>query len=396
MDRKYWVRTEHGRVWGPYSVAALERLRGQLTESCEASIDGTEWHPGVDFPELRSLLAPTRKIERQASMPAAPPRISRAVAEAFGISDVTVAVSVTAAPPAGPEEERSGEAAAAPAPAPKPKPPPPPPAPAQLEVPDSGDLSHLSPARLYALAGFTSASGALRFELEKGGTLRIAFRRGTPEQLVCDDPELSLLRFLQAKKLLAPEQALAAEEQARSSGQDVVAVLFQLQLLPPADAARLLGDYSAFLLDRALVCWRGKFTFERDAPPPPGSFPLGSRWAMLTDSVRRLDVAPLRARLGKRLLLPVVRSGGLAIGKLEELALNAQEARIYAGIDGTRTGEELLRAHEGPFALRLLYLLTELGHLAFAGASDESESAPAPPQRPPEPAKAAAPKEAPV
>ncbi len=173
-------------------------------------------------------------------------------------------------------------------------------------------------------------------------------------------------------------------------------MLFQRQLIPPADAARLLGEYSAFLLDRALVCWRGKFTFEKDASAPAGAFPLGSRWALLTDSIRRLEFTLLRARLGKRLLLPVVRSGGLALGKVEELALNAQEARIYAGIDGTRTGEELLRAHEAGTALHLLYLLTELGHLAFAGAGAEGEAqaaAPPPPAQPPkaeQPAKPAA------
>lgn len=394
MERKYWVRTEHGRVWGPYTVAALERLRGQLTESCEASIDGEEWQPGMDFPELRGLLVPARKIERQAGSPAPPPRITRAMAEAFGINDVTLTVTPTAVSADAPAEEREPAAAAAAPPKPKAPPPPPPaPPPAQLELPDSGDLAQVSPARLYALAAFTSASGALQIDLDKGRTLRIAFRRGTPEQLVTDDPELSLTRYLQAKKLLAPEQALAAEEQARSSGHDLLSVLFQKQLVPPADAARLLGEYAAFLLDKALVCWRGKFTFEKDAPAAPGAFPLGSRWGMLTDSSRRVEAPLLRARLGKKLLLPVVRSGGLAIGNPEELALNAQEARIYAGIDGTRTGEELLRAHEGPTALRLLYLLTELGHLAFAGASEETAPEPAPkpapPARPAAPAKPA-------
>jgi hypothetical protein len=402
-DRKYWVRTEHGKVWGPYTVAALERLRGQLTESCQASLDGNEWLPGPDFPELRGLLVPARKIERQTSMPAVTPRITRAMAEAFGVSDVTVPVVPTASQPEGPVDERAPQATpapiasppphSAPAPAAKPKPPPPPPPPALEEVPASADLSQVSPARLYALAVSTSASGALQLELEKGKTLRIAFRKGAPEHLTSDDPELSLIRFLQAKKVLAPDGALAAEEQARSSGQDVLAVLFQLQLIPPADAARLIGEYSAFLLDRAVVCWRGKSTFEKDAPPPPGAFPLGSRWGMLTDSVRRIEVPLLRARLGKRLQLPVVRSGGLALGKLEDLPLNAQEARIYAGIDGTKTGDEVLRAHESATALHVLYLLTELGHLAFAGSAEESEAAAAAP--PPPPPQAEKPAQAP-
>src|SRR5204863_8726 len=205
---------------------------------------------------------------------------------------------------------------------------------------------------------------------------------------------------LQSRKLVEPEKAAAAEEQATKGGQDIVSVLFQMQLIPPSDAAKVLGEYAVFLLDRALMLWRGAFTYSKDAAPPAGAFPLGSKWALLAESVRRLDVTLLRARLGKRLSRPVVRSGGLGVGKVEELGLNAQETRIYAAIDGTKSGEELLRAHDPATAVRLLYLLTELGHLGLAEVADESEAAaprataappPAPPSAPPKAAPAAAP-----
>ncbi|HYY53521.1 MAG TPA: DnaJ domain-containing protein [Myxococcales bacterium] len=395
MDRNYWVRTEHGRIWGPYTISALERLRGQLTEKCEASLDGKEWLPGADFPELRNLLSPARKIERAAAPPPAAPRISRAVAEAFGIDEAAKAPEVAPAP-----------AAVAPQPAPVPPSPPPqrkPPvmqkAPEKLDIPDSGDLGRVSPVRLYALTALAGASGGFRFELEDGKKLQIVFRRGTPEHVASDDPDLGLLRYLQMKGFLPADKALAAEEQAAKSGQDVLAVLFQLQLIPAADVHRLLGEHGVFLLDRAFSCWRGTFNFEKEATPPPGSFPLGSRWGLLVESIRRLEAPLLRARLGKRLSRPVVRSGGLAVGKVEELGLNAQETRIYAAIDGTKTGEEVLQAHDGSTALRLLYLLTELGHLGFAEIADEAEADPppaktAPPAEPviapPPPAKPAA------
>src|SRR6267378_5578902 len=102
---------------------------------------------------------------------------------------------------------------------------------------------------------------------------------------------------------------------------------------------------------------------------------------------------------GKRLSRPVVRSGGLGVGKVEELGLNALETRIYASIDGTKSGEELLRIHDASTAVRLLYLLTELGHLAFAEVEEETAAeparAPAQPSAPqpaatPQPAKPAA------
>jgi DnaJ-like protein/uncharacterized protein DUF4388 len=388
-ERNYWVRTEHGRVWGPYTITALERLRGQLSEKCEASVDGKEWLPGADFPELRSLLAPARKIERTAAPTAAPPRISKAMAEAFGIGGT----------PAPPKTERTAPAQE-PQQAPETAPPPPPKrappvmqrAPENLDLPDSGDLAKTSPARVYALAALASASGALQIVLEGGKTLRIVFRKGTPEHLSATDPDLSLTRFLQGKSLLTPEKAIAVEEQAAKSGQDLLAVLFQLQLIPPADAHRLLGEHGAFLLDRAMATFRGSFTFDKEAVPPPGAFPLGSRWTLLADSVRRLDASLIRARLGKRLGQPVVRSGGLGIGKVEELGLNAQETRSYASIDGTKSGEDLLRAPDTASAtVRLLFLLTELGHLSFVEMDAPAEPPPPPPPPKPEtaPAKAA-------
>jgi hypothetical protein len=358
-EQNYWVRTEHGRVWGPYPLEKLERLRGQLTEECEASLDGKTWQPGVELPELRPLLAPARKLERPP-----PPRLRHTppggqpptlITPPQGQAPVAAAVPPPPVVPAGPE--------------------------AAPEVPEQGDLAQLSPVRLYALAAITSSSGWLQLELEKQRMLQISFRRGTPEHLSSDDPELSLLRFLQGRGVVAPASALAAEEQAAKAGQDIVSVLFQMQLIPPSDAHRLLGEHAGFLLDRALLTFRGKFNFEKDAPPPPGAFPLGSRWTLLAESVRRLDPAVLRARMGKKLLRPVVRSGGLGVGKVEELALNAQEARLYSGIDGTRSGEELLKASDPTKTLRLLYLLTELGHLAFADSGEQAtaEKPPAPP-----------------
>jgi hypothetical protein len=360
-EKNYWVRTEQGRTWGPYTLEALDRLRGQLTEKCEASLDGKSWRPGSEFPELKDLLAPPRKVEKKAPVESTP-RISKAIAQAFGIKDAPVEVAEPLpVKPAPAAEKKPGPAA-------------PPAAEKPVELPESGDLGEVSPVRLYALAAQTGASGWLQLKLEESRILQISFRRGTPEHLSTDDPDLSLLRFLQQRGLVSGEKAIRAEEQAAKSGQDLVSVLFQMQLIPPADAHKLLGDYALFLLDRALVSWRGKFTFEKDAPAPPGAFPLGQKWTLLAEAIRRLEVPPLRARLGKKLLRTVQRSGGLGVSKVEELALNAQETRLYASIDGTKTGEELLKTQEPAVTIRMLYLLTELGHLAFAEAPPLQET----------------------
>jgi hypothetical protein len=370
---KYWLRNEQGRVWGPYTAEALGRLRGQLTGKCEVALDGKEFRPSAEFPELTDVLAP-RAAPRPPARDKLPPpvRITAAIAAAFNIKDGVIVKD--------PAQQAAGEEASAdapqPAPAAPPRPAPPAPEPEMpQELPEEGDLEVSSPARLYALAAATSASGLLRLKLDSGRSLLLGFRRGVPEQLSSDDPDYSLARFLQRRGVLTAEQVEIAEEYARENGVDLVSALFGLQLVPPAGAHQLIGEHAQFLLDRALLCFRGTFSFQKDAPPASGAFPLGQKWALLAGAVRRLEAPPLRAQLGMRLAQPVVRSGGLGLGRIDELGLNAQEARIFAGIDGTRTGEDLMKGGDPALTARLLYLLSELGHLSFVG--DQPRTTPA-------------------
>src|SRR5207302_1350083 len=121
--------------------------------------------------------------------------------------------------------------------------------------------------------------------------LQISFRRGTPEHVSTDDPELGVFRFLVDRKVITPDQAAKAEAHRSQAGVNAVSALFQLQLIPPADAHRVLGEHAFFLLDKTLSTWRGTFTFEADAPSPPGAYPLGSKWTLLAESSRRQDAA---------------------------------------------------------------------------------------------------------
>ena len=81
-SRQYWIKTEQGRVWGPYPIDALDRLRGQLTEKAQASLDGQQFRPGMDFPELRSLLTAHASIPVNPVAP--PPKLFRSTVTAAG------------------------------------------------------------------------------------------------------------------------------------------------------------------------------------------------------------------------------------------------------------------------------------------------------------------------
>src|SRR5216683_3063018 len=207
--RQYWIKTEQGRVWGPYPIGALERLRGQLTEKAQASIDGQQFHSGMDFPELRSLLT-SRSVA-----PAAPaittPRGSTPVAPAITTPRGSTPVAPSSPPP--PKEPAAAPPPEKPAP-PAPKPSGPPvmrPAAVmqseKLELSEQGSLSDISPVRLYALAALNSASGWLELHLESGRMITISFRRGAPDHISSDDPDLSLLPFLQMRKVITAERS---------------------------------------------------------------------------------------------------------------------------------------------------------------------------------------------
>src|SRR5437868_1674137 len=232
--RQYWIKTEQGRVWGPYEIDALERLRGQLTERAQASLDGQEFRPGLDFPELRTLLTASRPPPPPRPAVAAQPRLTPAaglyVGPALRAMIENGAAKAANAPPS------PAPAVAPPAPAPSVSRPSGPPVmrptavvqSEKLELPPQGHLNDVSPVRLYALAALTGASGTIELVLEGGRKISINFRRGTPDHLSSDDPELSFLRFLQMRKTVGPEQAAQAEEHAAKSGVDVVSALFQL------------------------------------------------------------------------------------------------------------------------------------------------------------------------
>src|SRR5216683_2165706 len=231
--RQYWIKTEQGRVWGPYPIGALERLRGQLTEKAQASIDGQQFHSGMDFPELRSLLtsrsvapaAPAITTPRGSTpvapssppppkaKPTPPPRGNPTPAGGMYIGPALRAMIEGTGKIKRPEEPAAAPPPEKPAP-PAPKPSGPPvmrPAAVmqseKLELSEQGSLSDISPVRLYALAALNSASGWLELHLESGRMITISFRRGAPDHISSDDPDLSLLPFLQMRKVITAERS---------------------------------------------------------------------------------------------------------------------------------------------------------------------------------------------
>jgi tetratricopeptide (TPR) repeat protein len=273
-----------------------------------------------------------------------------------------------------------------------------------------GTLASDGPLRLFALAAALQATGRLTLSAE-GRTYALSFRRGTVEHATSSDPEDDLGRFLVRKGALGEAQRSRAKAASEAAGGDLAAALIAEKLLNPAEVASLLQEHGAGIVQRALSPTGGGWSWDPAAPSPPGAFPLGAPFAMLCAAVRALDPAAIVERLGDREHRVASRVGGRI--RLEDLRLNAHEARAAALFDGVRSPSELAAASpaDALVVLRMSLLLGEVDLLAFGaptkgrrppgaapapGAAAKPASAPPQKAQRPAPAPAAAPARAPA
>jgi len=255
-----------------------------------------------------------------------------------------------------------------------------------------GNLASESPLHLYYLACASQAAGRLVIGSELA-TYGLTFRKGVVEHGSSTWPPDDLGEFLVKRGLLRADQAADARELAGSLGGDLLAALVELRLIDPAARFQDLKEHGAGLVWRALATEAGTWRWEPGVAPPAYGFPLGSRWGLLCDAVRRLDAPGVQRRLGGRTALAGSRVGGRV--DIAELKLNPQEARMAGLFDGRRTVEDLAAFHpsEADFVRRVALLLAETELLAFApprAPTPEAEPAEPVPSTPP-PAAAPAP-----
>jgi tetratricopeptide (TPR) repeat protein len=241
-----------------------------------------------------------------------------------------------------------------------------------------GSLTKDSALHVFALAAATQASGRLTLTPE-GRSFALTFRRGTVEHVASTDPEDDLGRFLVRKGSVRSEALARAEAGKGAAGGDLASALIAQRLVNPADVAALLQEHGAQLVQRALGAESGTWSWNPQAAPPAGAFPLGPPFAMLCAAVRALDATALVRRLGGREHRAAARVGGRI--RMEDLRLNPQETRAAALFDGSRSAAEMAAATPGDalVVLRLALLLGELELLAF-GASAPVPKAAAPPR----------------
>ncbi|HEX5749619.1 MAG TPA: DUF4388 domain-containing protein [Archangium sp.] len=234
--------------------------------------------------------------------------------------------------------------------------------------PASGTIETHSPVRLYGLIAAGNHTGLLTLTLADCA-VSIHFRKGNPEFIDSSHPEDTLGTWLLQAKLATAEQLQQAEAARGRFGGELLAALFGLGLLQPASAFTQLAHRAQAILLKGLRAESGSFTFEPRELPAAKAMPLGNKWAVLSDLVRRMPSADLRRRLQPVLPLPVMKANGrVATG---DLRLTPHEVRVLALIDGVRSTGQLLNdiPQDAEHLLRLVFLLKELDGVSFAAVA---------------------------
>lgn len=251
-------------------------------------------------------------------------------------------------------------------------------------LPHQGQLAADSPLHLYYLASATQATGRLTVGSERVG-YALTFKKGVVQHAASTDPREDLGRFLVKKGVVAEAQMAKAGGERERFGGDLVSALIGLRIIDPAATFQVLQEHGAGLVWRALAADAGTWRWEPGVAAPPSSFPLGSRWGMLCDAVRRLDARGVVNRLGPRAGRAASRVGGRI--DIAELKLTSQEVRVCGLFGGGRSVDEVASAQpaEADLVRRVALLLAETELLAFGaerpppGPSTDPAAPPAPP-----------------
>lgn len=310
--------------------------------------------------------------------PRAPAPASAAPAPAAPPPTAAASAPRPAGPPSTPEQP-----AAAPA---SPATPPPVAAETLAPPPAQGSLEHSSPIHLYGRIAAGTHTGLLTLTLPDR-SIQLHFRKGSPEFVDSTHPEDALGTVLMQAKLLSADQLQQAEAARDRFGGELLAALFGLGLLQPATAFNHLSQRALSILHKGMRAESGTFTYEPRELPAAKAMPLGNRWALLSDQVRRIPSVDLRRRLQPVLNLPIMKAGGMV--PASDLRLTPHEVRVLTVIDGVRSIAQLLAdlPQESEHILRLTFLLKEVDAVSFAAVAAR---APEPKASVPPPAAAAA------
>ncbi|MBL8910653.1 MAG: DnaJ domain-containing protein [Archangium sp.] len=251
----------------------------------------------------------------------------------------------------------------------------------ELGMPPTGTIGAPAPTHLYYIAAAKELTGLLTLTLPDR-EVQVHFRKGNPEFLDSTHPEDSLDTFLLSQRLANQDQINQAQSQLARFGGDLLPALFGLGLLNPNAVFQHLGQRATQLLVRALTAEQGTFAFDLEDLAPSRAMPLGNKWSIYLDALRKVSAPDIRRRQMGALELPVMKASGRI--PVSDVRLTPQETRAYNHFDGARSLSQLARdfPQEADVLMRVAWMLLPLELVSFAGLSQaaQARAAAAPPR----------------
>ena len=383
-----YIRNEMGQTLGPIapSKVIIAQLveQGVLKGKLEVSVDGVNYAAPVDMPEVKEFFPqalwgvakPLPEPPKPAPAPA-PATVPMAGPGARKIAEPGTRTSNVTTPLRAEKLEPKKTVPVKAAPPPPPPPPaappsdytPPPPitAPAPIAVPpiaDAGDLGKVGAFRLLAQAAGSNVTGVFHFYIPDR-TLGIYFRKGSAEGVTSSNSEDALGKYLVDHHVVTMDQLVQAETAAPQFGGDLIGALMGLALVNPSTLFGPLAQHAQMIMQFAVLAASGAFVFRAEELPSSKALPLGSRWGVLGEVLRKVPISDLKRRLADVFALPLVKSHGWV--NLQELSFTPHEARAVGYFDGVHSLAQLVATFpvEADHIIRVAYLLREVDAISF-------------------------------
>ncbi|MBI2377579.1 MAG: DnaJ domain-containing protein [Deltaproteobacteria bacterium] len=334
-----FLRDKSGAPVGPITQRALEALAATrvIDESTPVSKDGVAFAPLGQHPDLKR-------------------RVLNVLKSLMDEVDPWLDIAVAPAPAAA--------AAAKPAPAAAPR----------AAKQNFGQMVEDKPAGLETILKVLFRHAASRAKgrlvITSGdGMLDLRYIDGKIVAFDTDVPYLALGTFLLQGKICDAAAISTGKQKAATMGGDLGGALVMLGLLPPHTFMEQLPNW----VRKSLVGSLGWSDFssdftEMDIPNPP--IPLGlERFRVFSQILDLIEKQTLDAWFDKRLRLPLIRSG-VEGASFDDVGLDPKSLRVLRSVDGTKTGDDILknvggRTEHQLSALRALYFATQVGLSVF-------------------------------
>ena len=362
------------RPGAPIAMAPVVEAQVVEAEVLEASVVEAD----VISAEAEVLTAEPEVLTAEPEVLAAEPEVLAAEPEVLAEEPEVLAGDAPEPAPRRPQVAKPARAPKGPPPVVRPAPSP---VEAPSQMPPKGLLSDTHPVQLYFIAASTDANGLLSVKTPEL-QLQLHFKKGNPEFFESTHPDDELAGFLVRQGALSPDQLAQAQAKLDQFGGELVAALFGLGLVNPATAFAHLASRAGAILLRFLLAEVGTFKFEPGELPAARAMPLGNKWGLMTEQVRKIPIQELRRRLGEAMDMPVMKSGGRI--QAQDLKLTPQETRAYSHFDGVRSLAQLAEdlPADADNALRIAWYLRQCDLASFADVKVPVRKAAPPPEDP--------------